>query len=892
MDKSVPLLLLLIGVACGLPLAGQPPTRTLVEVDSLRALGVYWYEQGMPDSSIAKYEAALELIRGVHSEEYLEKEADICFEICLPYVTRMDLDKEQFYYQRALDLYLKVLGENHIKVANLYNDLGLLYGDRGKYEETLVYLEKSLAIYQAIDSLNTEAGSYAYSSMGWTYGRMGEYEKAISFLEKALQIRLKVVGPDHFSVAASLHIIGYTHFYEGKTEKALSFLKKARKIRVAYYGAHHPETSRSYIKIGECYFRLGKYPAALEAFQHALYGISIEPLSEDITLNPAINSIQAKKVALSAARSKAQTLEYYYVYHGKDPAYLKATLESFELAVALLEEIQFTYTSRGSGLAMIKVHYSIFEGGIRAAHNLYTLTGEQAYLDRAFALMEKGKSHLLLLDIRYADAMQFSGIPDTLLTKEVQVRSQKGWSERRLNQAYEQNDSNEISQARASLFQAQLAYDEFIQLLEATFPAYHRLKYNNQILSLSEVQESLLDSQTVMIEYLVGDFNVYIFIASQDSSELLRLPKPPELTEEVEDVLQVLGNLRYSIDSSAVAWQKYSHASQALYAQLIAPVLASSAFSQDVNRLLIVPDGLLNFLPFEVLAPPTDTIGAIDYVNTPYLIRDFAMQYCNSATLMSEAKGIETNTFSSSYTGFAPRYGPNYQAPNGHAVPSLPGAIAEVRSAASRIHGISFLGDEATTHNFKQNAPGSRILHLAMHSHLDEENPMQSSFLFATSPVDSESSYLSAAELYGLQIDAGLVVLSGCETGFGPEEKGDGLASLSRAFAYAGCPALTHSLWQTEDKTNLKLITSYFEGLHTGLPKDIALQRAKLAFLQTADPLTAHPYFWAPFVSTGTPAPVSKGESIQSDLPMWVLPTIGLLILLLLFLGIRKYFYA
>ena len=172
-----------------------------------------------------------------------------------------------------------------------------------------------------------------------------------------------------------------------------------------------------------------------------------------------------------------------------------------------------------------------------------------------------------------------------------------------------------------------------------------------------------------------------------------------------------------------------------------------------------------------------------------------------------------------------------------------------------------------------------------MHTLLDDDTPMQSQFVFAVENDSINDGALTAAELYAMKLPAQFVVLSACEAGYGEVRKGEGIMSLSRAFLYAGCPSQVVTLWKAPDVQSQDLMVRFFSYLKDDQPKNVALQQAKLDYLQQADEITAHPFYWAGFIPMGdfSPIPLQK-----SNVWIWVL-TVGTLLLLMLgFLRYRR----
>ena len=189
----------------------------------------------------------------------------------------------------------------------------------------------------------------------------------------------------------------------------------------------------------------------------------------------------------------------------------------------------------------------------------------------------------------------------------------------------------------------------------------------------------------------------------------------------------------------------------------------------------------------------------------------------------------------------------------------------------------------ATESQFKLAAPESDIIHLATHAIVDDRDPLNSRLLFTISEDTIDDGDLYVWELYNMQIDAQMAVLSACNTGFGKLERGEGVMSLGRAFAYAGCPSIIMSLWPAQDEATADIMELFYEGIADGLPKDQALAGAKRAYLDRADDLFSHPFYWAGFIAQGDPKPVG----LSGNFSMGSVIIVGLITLLILLLLIK-----
>ena len=183
----------------------------------------------------------------------------------------------------------------------------------------------------------------------------------------------------------------------------------------------------------------------------------------------------------------------------------------------------------------------------------------------------------------------------------------------------------------------------------------------------------------------------------------------------------------------------------------------------------------------------------------------------------------------------------------------LKGTLNEVEQIASEVKTKVYKGNEATESNFREKCGGFDILHLAMHAFINDSLPSLSQFAFKQMKglTPDSDGLLSTADIYNLQLNARLAVLSACNTGTGQLRKGEGVISLARGFFYAGCPAIIMTLWEVEDNSGTKIMSSFYKYLKKGKNKDEALRLAKLKYLENANSRLAHPHYWLGFVSIG-----------------------------------------
>ena len=295
---------------------------------------------------------------------------------------------------------------------------------------------------------------------------------------------------------------------------------------------------------------------------------------------------------------------------------------------------------------------------------------------------------------------------------------------------------------------------------------------------------------------------------------------------------------------------------------------------QSINKLVIIPDKYLSSFPFEILN-----------FNDKLLINRFAISYSNSLSILENQRNMNPNGQPFSFSGFAPHYQKNIDTTDSQIYAQLvrsgqwelPFALEEVNYISELFRGEKYINELATKSNFFEALKNSKIVHLSMHAEADNENPMNSKFIFDTENEDDEKNLL-LYELYNLQANSNLVVLSACETGKGVFHNGDGVRSLGNGFLYAGVPSVVMSLWKVPDESTSKIMVNFYKHLKKGVTKSEALRKAKLDYLDNViAPELGHPYYWAGFIISGNDDPIDLKSS-------WNFKTILLLSIFCLFL--------
>ncbi len=767
------------------------------------------------------------------------------------------------HYLKALNIRRKIFGENHLSVAGSYNSLGVASSDKKESEQALIYYQKTLDILLNIFGPKHEFVAMTYLNMGKPLYQKGEHDKEISFYQKALNIYLDIYGPKHQHVAWTYSNFGMAYQGKGEYKKAMDYFQKAFAIKQIVLHTEHPDFIEAYNNFAEVYKNTGDYDQALTNYKKALEVI--------------LKVVGPEHPDVAASHNDIGKIYYLKQDHVK-------AVEHFEIALSSLDKMKKNYSSSASKQFHLSHKYVIFENAIQSLLEAANVDPGQFDLKLAFLYAEKSKGNLLQEALNKTRAESFAGISDELLEKEqsysVNIAKYEESKFEEMSKGPAKNDSL-ISVYHDKLFDLHQNYNTLISQFETSYPEYYRLKYDNAVCSVDEVQKQLLLSDQTLVEYFVGEDNIFVFLLKPDDYQVHHIEKNFPLEEWVRQMRRGLYYYQLTGKGDDKVYKAYCDtfvmASTQLYKRLIAPFESSLSSS-----LIIVPDGVLSYIPFDVLLKERPD-QSHHFKTHAYLLREHQISYSYSATLLKESYENK-NKARKGLLAFAPSFEDRTLRSSDlektrASLGTLKYNTPEAKQICAIMGGDIFIGETATEKKFTQLANQYQILHLATHGKANDKMG-DYSFLAFTEIKDSlENERLYVRDLYNLKLNADMVVLSACETGIGELQKGEGVISLARGFSYAGAKSILTTLWSVNDKNTSELMTLFYQNIKNGMTKDEGLRNAKLAYMEQQSHLGSHPFYWAGFVPIGNMGTVTVSSSFAG---MW---KIGLL-----FLGIILFF--
>ncbi len=644
---------------------------------------------------------------------------------------------------------------------------------------------------------------------------------------------------------------------QNKPREAESYFQKAEAEGKSFYTGKSREMAKLYVETGLFYEENGQLDRALACFQKALTQAFPNFNSLNINDNPPVEDAGLESQAMRAAASKANLL--LKMSQGLT-SNLSAThrlnaAHCFDLSFAVAARLRRTYGNDADKFALAANNRDNYTAAALNLWKLWRETADAAMLARLFAFLEQTKAQALGDALQQQRALALTGIPDTLIAREENLRLEAAAAAKDLKEQELSGDSTKVVRLKDHAFRQEKAYADFLSALELQHPQFRQYTQAGIAANLPDIQSVLPDSTALLSWYDAGDRYLCVAVRRGGLSAY-EVPRDSALDGML---FRFLGTLA---DKSRQETDPASYLSEAHF--LFQKLLPETAIS-GARSLIIIPDGRLAYLPFEALLTATHTGN---YANAPYLLRSKTVQYAWSATLLTlpAAKEAGENGLlqiapfvESARDGLAP----------------LPNSR---RDAPASVGATVLDGSEATADAFLNRAPRHNALHLSTHADAGGRG---------VPGIEFHDRRLTLSEIYAQRFHASLVSLSACETGSGQFAEGEGVLSLARAFAYAGAQSLVASHWAVNERSTAELFSAFYKNLENGLSKAEALRQAKLAYLASPE-LDARktPFHWAAFTLTGTDGPVELG---QRNWWKWLFGAGGLLALLAFgYRGMRK----
>ena len=842
------------------------------EATTLNRIGGIYYSLGQPQQALNYLQQALPIGREVGDRSGEASTLSIIGDVYEYKIGQPQLALN--YYQQALTIYREVRNSTEERLrqrsseASTLRGIGFVYRGMGQSQEAINYFQQALTISRELGIRSQEA--FDLTGIGAIYRDIEQPEQALNYLQQALTISREREVSDsteerlrrRYEEGSALDVIGGVYRRIGQPQEALNYFQQSLTIS-REVGNRYAEAF-DLISIGAVYRRnLGQPQEALNYYQQALS--IFKELGKRSEEARVLNDLALVHQALND---------------------LPAALQNIQDAISIVEDIRgqlIDPDSRTSYFATVQSYYKL---QVDLLMELNQQNPNQGYNIQAFNVTERSKARTLLELLTESKADIRTGVDPQLLQQEREIQSQlTALDKRRIELAstrlvlsglvlsgvevVEVTDNKEqITALETQRETLQTQYRNLQSQIRQTSPKYAALKYP-QPLTLEQIQQQILDDNTVILSYSLGKDKSYLWLISKTEMTSYELPKQ----KIIEDLINK--KVRSQLTNRAPSRDTFISETSELGNLLLKPILEKIGN----KRLVIISDGALQYIPFGALPDPR--------VNDKYqpLLVNNEINYLPSATTLQTIRTENQNRTPAPrsiailadpvFDAKDPRVRGGVAATSNNelslAAQNLDRAARDARGGGwDRLPGtrqeaetilrlfppdrsLSQLGFQANRTNAQSNQLSQyRFIHWATHGFVNAQKPELSGIVMSLVQENGQpqDGYLLLGDIFNLSFNADLVVLSACETGLGEIVQGEGLIGLTRGLMYAGTPRVVTSLWSVPDEQTAILMGKFYEKmLQQNLPPAQALRAAQLEIFRTQGKWS--PYHWAAFTLQG-----------------------------------------
>lgn len=765
------------------------------------------------------------------------------------YVMMADYSKARIYLEQSESLIENSRIKPDRDYMNLINSLAVTYSYLGMKAKEEEYYNKGFRLALTEKSF---LGLNLINNYAISLGSSGNIVKGADLLEQIVKRAETIYGKEsRYFIEVLANYADYLLLFQKNIKRSLELYKQCENFLID----NPKEVSlRDPVLQGysQALFSSNEPLEALEKLQQLLFP-GKQTGVRDYYMNPSPDTISANRNILNTLRLKYDILWDIYK-RSNDEKVLEAAANTSELIIYVIDRIRISISEEESRIVLGARYRNSYLMAIRDFELCYRNTGNHMYLEKAFEFIERSKVAGLLTATRELNAIQLN-IPAFLADQEKSLQREIGFYNARIVTEYEKSEPDNalISQWNEKLLRSVNERDSLVMTFRQDFPGYYNMKYDTKTPGLKEIP-SLIGRDYNYLNYIVSDSLLYIFIVNRRHQELLSLESGASFKEKLIKFQNLLSSPVRS-SNARTDFEEYIETGFDLYKLLIDPVRKYLIS----DKLLISPDNILSYLPFETLVTDKYEGDEILYRKLKYLMNDYNISYAYSATFLQE---VVNRNYSRKHelVAFAPVYTRaihldslmQVRQSRFRILYDLPYARQEAQYVSGLAGGELYLNKDARESVFKSVSGKYDIIHLAMHTFLNDVNPMNSAMIFMQDQDDKqEDGLLYTYEVYGLPLKARMVVLSSCNTGSGKLSEGEGILSLARGFLYSGSQSVVMSMWEIDDKSGTDIIKSFYDNLKKGKSKSSALKHARSAYLKNASQLKSHPYFWSSMVVYG-----------------------------------------
>jgi CHAT domain-containing protein/tetratricopeptide (TPR) repeat protein len=778
------------------------------------------------------------------------------------------------YYQKSLKM-SEEMGDSEIAFVAA-NNLGNIYIEKSNFIKAMELLSKGLKISER--KLDSGADwwrlSIALINIGIAFGSQGNLEQTLAYGQKAVEAAEEGIMLGDLRARAAkvtaLTIVGESHLFIGNHSLAMGYfqkgLKAAEELGEGLGGAWNREDIITNLKedIGHTFAAQKNTPQAITSYGEALklaekrgnkdaMASALSGLSKIYLSQGSYREAKAfaERAATAAEQGRPQILRsaltilaQTYCGLGQPEAARQALARAIDITERLQEQTAGGELDRQRS----------FQSAVTPYQVMIDLEADQKRFAEAFSYAQRAKGRTLLELLQQGRINVAKSASPVEREKEQRLNRKIVSLNRQITgeKLKSQPDVKRMAEFEEQLKKARLEFEAFQTRLYA---AHHELKVERgeiQPISLDDAVDLIPDTKTALLDFIVTDENVHLFVLTKDPSAqpilntyTIKIERKA-LAEKVERYRGRMENRDYDFQAL----------SQELYLLLLKPAQKQL---QNKTNLIISPDNVLWDLPFQTVLSP----------ELRYLIEDAAISYAPSLSVVREVQLASKKRHAPAKASLLALGNPalgtrskelaKFAKMDANLQP-LPEAAAQAR-ALGRLYGTTlsrvYTGPAAREELVKEQSAQYRILHLATHGILNDVSPMYSNVMLSQTPgKNDEDGLLEAWEMMNLDLNADLVVLAACETARGRAGAGEGVIGMSWALFVAGCPRTVVSQWKVEASSTTALMVEFhkrfktrYGGAKPAVSTAEAMRQAALKVMR--NPEYVHPFYWGGFVVVG-----------------------------------------
>jgi len=771
------------------------------------------------------------------------------------------------YYLKALKIDKKLLGEKHKSIATTYNNIGELYSIMGDYPKAIKYYNKTLEIDMKNYDINNTKIAISYNNIGQIYELIKDFKRSEIYLKKALHIFQKKLNKNHPLLATTHSNLGNLYYSKGDYIESLKEHKKALKIRKSVYGDKNIDLALSYNAIGLLFYENGDYNNSLEYFYKTL---KLE--KELLDKNNIANAVTYDNLGLvyKELGDNKKALNLYQKALNLEEKTFNKNHNSLAISYNSLSLLFFSQGEYQKAYEYNKKSFIVFLANRNQNFLILDSIGKSNYIkENAYrfsnllvltSLIKKEFIFVVNSWLNYKGTIfEYQNILSTIQELDPKIKPTID-NLKKLTIELDNLDNNDLNYENKNYNKIKSLIEEKIHNIEVNLSKQNR-KFKEQLnlkdLTYTDISQKLKPNQ-LYIDFARGEGNYYIFTLDNHkhiSFQQIDSNSTATIDKYIKTFLNINKTIANNINNKELI-KNLKPKTDNLLSNLYNLLIKHNIKTKNIDELIISPDGLLNFLPFEAL-----------FDGKKYLVQDYTIRYISSGQeFIRQIKRKKQKNLSQVIVFANPNFQLEFSDDTQKGIdenmtlfdielPKLKGGKKEIEIIKSHYKDVTiYQGDNATVDNlFKIKAP--KILHISTHgiflNNKNILNPMKRSAL-AFSGADNANyqgdarGFATALKLSSLNLEGTeLVVLSACDTGRGEIQQAEGVVGLPKAFIQAGAKRVIMSLWSVSDNKTALLMRYFYDNISNGKGYAIALREAKLKMINL------HPYFWSAFIIHG-----------------------------------------